>query len=266
MPSLMLQASRDRASRRAAGQCSDCDISDGEAGSSSNDFRIFRTLFGRPRGSRERKKFGRAWKQWQAQGSGESSAATSSSGAASHGSNGSSRGSGRSSGRGPGFGSAGASAGPQWGHANWTWEDFEQPAGGGNSSAGRGAEGCASWGYDEAWYEPPQGHHTKRTWASGTFGIHFEWYSAWQQHHSSGCSPGTARAGSSVHSNLRLLGLEPANWLESRCGKLLRQAYLARAKAEHPDMHCRSAARSTAEERFKQVQAAYQALLVLVVP
>jgi hypothetical protein len=73
---------------------------------------------------------------------------------------------------------------------------------------------------------------------------------------------------SSVRSNLQLLGLEDS-WLSGRCGKALRQAYLIKCKAEHPDvhMHAGSAAQAAdAERRFKLVQAAYTALLALGVP
>ena len=66
----------------------------------------------------------------------------------------------------------------------------------------------------------------------------------------------------------RLLGLE-GSWLSGRCGKALRQAYLAKCKAEHPDVHMHAgsgASAADAERRFKQVQAAYTALLALVVP
>jgi hypothetical protein len=66
-----------------------------------------------------------------------------------------------------------------------------------------------------------------------------------------------------VWGQLRQLGLEPS-WLGLRCGRLLRRAYLARAKQEHPDMHAGRGDAAAAEQRFKRVQAAYHALLKLV--
>ena len=248
------------------------------------DFDLFRAMFGKPRSAAEGKKFGRAWRQWQAaavhadssDSIGSSSHSSRDGGGsgrwrASYGS--SSRFSGSSSGSASSSssscGSAGASAGARWGQASWTWEDFQQPGFGGGGSSSGGFPGFASWDF-EAWYTAsPAGGHARRRAAGSAWGWHTAWQhgsggsSTWQHSSSSGASsPGMS---SSVQRNMQLLGLEHS-WLSLRCGRALRRAYLAKVKAHHPDLHASSGNAAAAEHSFKAVQAAYQALLALVVP
>ena len=236
---------------------------------SSSEFDLFRSMFGRLHSSSDHKKFHRAWRQWQA---------ASAPGGSSQGSGG--RGSGRggaASGRGSASGSAGTSAGPRWGQASWTWDDFRELGASRGSGSRGGGEFSFFWSFDqETWYEAPpsSSSSSSRRKAGGASG----WRSAWE-HQFGGTGAGRAwgqhgggaadvASSSSVHSNLQLLGLE-GSWLSGRCGKALRQAYLTKCKAEHPDVHMHAgsgASAADAERRFKLVQAAYTALLALVVP
>lgn len=185
-----------------------------------------------------------------------------------------------------GHGSAGASAGPRWGQANWSWADMRQET--------ASSMGTAGWGDDEAWYEPPDGHSKRsgprassggadssRRRSGAAWGWHASWQhffaSSWQhagwQHGGSGGAgsfgSGGRGQGSSISSatasSLQLLGLEQG-WLATRCSRKLRACYLAKARALHPDVHAASGEHSAAaaEARFKEVQAAYEALLQMV--
>lgn len=154
----------------------------------------------------------------------------------------------------------------------------------------------AGWGDQGAWREPPRGRrrHSAPSGSSGSaagsswqFGAAGAWHRSWQQFFagswehvgwkqgSNGSSSGSSfgsggwghcsSPGSATASSLQLLGLE-RGWLASRCTRKLRACYLAKAKALHPDLHAARGERSaaSAEARFKEVQAAYEALLQLV--
>ncbi len=152
--------------------------------------------------------------------------------------------------------------------------------------------GAAGWGDEEAWYEPPSGR-SKRSKAEAGSGdadssgwqsrAAWGWHASWQhifggswQHPSwqHGCGGGSSSSGrrglggsssSATASSLQLLGLEHG-WLATRCSRKLRACYLAKARALHPDVHAADGEHSAAaaEARFKEVQAAYEALAQLV--
>ena len=183
--------------------------------------------------------------------------------------------------------SAGNSAGPRWGKASWTWEDmhseygsrsgsasadyetwYTPPPGGGSSGRRRAAAG-GSHSTGDAW-----GSHASWQWSAGGGWHTGSWQSSSWQHEgwhgsssSSSSTSGSNTASGGMAGHLRLLGLE-SSWLSTRCGKALRCAFLAKAKAEHPDMHAAagSGAAAAAKERFQRVTEAYEALLAMVRP
>lgn len=278
------------------------DSSSSESESKWEDWEVLEAVLGRPRTRAERRRFDRVWHEWQrasAAARGGAADGTSSGTGSGGGSSGSSSSSsswagmwsddeegwrGASSGGGSTY-SAGNSAGPRWGKASWTWEDMHPEHGSMNGSAS---------GDYEAWYQPPPGSgdagsrrgapgssrsagdawgwHTSWQWSAGG-GWHSGWrgggwqHDSWRhegwQHTSDSSSSGSGSAAA----HLRLLGLE-SSWLSSRCGKALRCAFLAKAKAEHPDMHVAagSGAAAAAKERFQRVTEAYEALLAMVRP
>lgn len=215
----------------------------------SEDAVLFEALAGVPKSSKERRKLSRAWKQWQAW-QGQSSSGHSSSMPCSSSSSG--RGSSSSDSSRPRPGSAGTSAGPRWGQADWTWEELGQSS----SSSSSEFHWFSSW-HEEAWYAEGdergfrQGSTNRHTSPGG----------------GSGCgsgrhSSGHGTAAHPVRHSMSLLQLEDS-WLASRSRPQLRQAYLAAAKDAHPDLHTHGGAgcAAAAELRFKDIQAAYQALL-----
>lgn len=152
--------------------------------------------------------------------------------------------------------------------------------------------GAAGWGDEEAWYEPPSGRSRRSRAEAGSEDADaggwqsraaWGWHGPWQhifggswQHPSwqHGCGSGSSSSGRRGHgssissataSSLQLLGLEHG-WLATRCSRKLRACYLAKARALHPDVHAADGEHSAAaaEARFKEVQAAYEALAQLV--
>ena len=270
------------------------DSSSSESDSEWDDWEVLEAVLGRPRTASERRKFHRVWQDWQrASAAARSGVASGAGGRASSSSGGGSSGGGFSSrsgswagmwsdeedGNGNSTYSAGNSAGPRWGKASWTWEDMQ--------SDYSGTPGSASADY-EAWYMPPPGSSGSRSrraaaGGSGSAGDAWGWRTSWQGSAGGGWHTGWQNGGwqhgswqhegwhhsisSGAAAHLRLLGLE-SSWLSSRCGKALRCAFLAKAKAEHPDMHAAagSSAAAAAKERFQRVTEAYEALLALVRP
>ena len=230
-----------------------------------SDFELFQAVLGKPRSPAEHRRFSRLWQQWQA--AAERAERAERSGSSRNATTSGSAGPDSSSRR----GSAGASAGPRWGQADDSWEDFRQEQASGTTGprwSPAGFEFSFAWGDEEAWYEPHGGDSSRNNrrhgGASGTWGWHSAWQQRQQQHLGGGWQHG---GGACTAGSLQLLGLE-RSWLSSRCGSLLRRAYLAQAKALHPDVHAGSgqSAAAAAEARFKEVQAAYEALQALVAP
>lgn len=62
--------------------------------------------------------------------------------------------------------------------------------------------------------------------------------------------------------HMQLLGLEAGSPLSAAA---LKAAFHARAKETHPDVHAEPGSKAAAEERFKRVQHAYQALRAVAV-
>ncbi|KAL4853441.1 hypothetical protein ACK3TF_005577 [Chlorella vulgaris] len=214
----------------------------------SEDAVLFEALAGVPKSSKERRKLSRAWKQWQAwQGQSSSGHSSSMPGSSSSSSSSSGRGSNSSDSSRPG--SAGTSAGPRWGQADWTWEELGQSS----SSSGSEFHWFSSW-HEEAWYAEGD----ERGFCRGSTNRHT------RSGGDSGCGSGSGHgtAAHPVRHSMSLLQLEDS-WLASRSRPLLRQAYLAAAKDAHPDLHAHGGAgcAAAAELRFKDIQAAYQALL-----
>ena len=284
--------------------CQQQDSSSSESESDWDDWEVLEAVLGRPRTAAERRKFGRVWREWQrasaatrgGTANGTSGSASSSSSSSGGGSSGGSSWAGMwsddeegwsgASSRGASSYSAGNSAGPRWGKASWTWEDmhseygsrsgsasadyetwYTPPPGGGSSGRRRAAAG-GSRSAGDAW-----GSHTSWQWSAGGGWHAGSWQSSSWQHEgwhgssSSSSSGGSNNASGSMAGHLRLLGLE-SSWLSTRCGKALRCAFLAKAKAEHPDMHAAagSGAAAAAKERFQRVTEAYEVLLAMVRP
>jgi hypothetical protein len=243
------------------------------------DFELLQAVLGKPRSAAEHRKFSRVWQQWQAAAARSARAASGNSGSGGGSWGGGSRQEGGRSSSSSRRGSAGASAGPRWGQADWRWSDFRQEEQAASSSS---SSSSSSWnpfesafrggGDQEAWYQPPGGSGSRRAAPNGAWGWHSAWHSAWQQQQQQQQHPGGGSGwqhgdAASTASSMQLLGLE-SSWLFSRCGRLLQRAYLAKARALHPDVHAGSGhgAAAAAEAHFKEVQAAYEALQALVAP
>lgn len=65
-----------------------------------------------------------------------------------------------------------------------------------------------------------------------------------------------------LRAHMQLLGLEAGSPLSAAA---LKAAFHARAKETHPDVHAEPGSKAAAEERFKRVQHAYQALRAVAV-